>query len=103
MFRIVREVRIHLEDQIGAGFQRMLQSIDIGTSEAARSRPVKHRDASRMLSRELAGGENRDVLPFVVGGNDDDDVPARGHAASPRANAADAAMTRTGSSTGIRN
>ncbi len=52
---IVREVRVHLEDERRAGRERVPQPVDVGAAEAARARAVQHFDASRMLRGKRVG------------------------------------------------
>ena len=51
VLRVVGEVGVHLEDQVGAGCERMPQAVDVGPPESARSRPMHDLDAARDGSR----------------------------------------------------
>ena len=65
---IVREVGVHLADEIGASPSRegVLQAVDIGAAEAARAGAMHHLDAAWVILRELVGDRAGAVGRAVV-------------------------------------
>ena len=63
---IVREVRIHLADGVGAGRDGMPQAVDIGHAQPARTRPMQHFDASVGLACERVGDLPGSVRRAIV-------------------------------------
>ena len=66
VFRVVGQIRVHLENQIRARLERVAQTVDVRPSEAAGALPMHHFDPSRMPAREffgdLAGPVRRGVI-----------------------------------------
>ena len=108
MTRVVREVGVHLADDVDRLVNRALDAVDVRAAEPASIGPVHDVDAARMLAREvvrdLAGAvrrlvvhdehadvgllqqaldQRRQVLALVVG-RDDDERARRRHRAAPR-------------------
>ncbi len=107
--RIVGEVGVHLDDEVGAGRERLVEAGEVGAAEAALARAVVDADSrarerarrraprsrpatvvddehgavdGRVAARERGSGERRrrrEVLALVVGGDHD---PGAGHGGS---------------------
>ena len=67
---VVRQVGVHLTDHVDRLADCLLDSVNVGPSEAATSRPVHNIDAAGMLAREILGDTPGTVWRSIV--NDQD-------------------------------